>query len=50
MKLPQWGQKTLPYSPFGGGLVGEPAADDAWELRPWKPGEADAMRAKWESR
>jgi hypothetical protein len=37
-------------SPFGAGLVGEPAVDDAWELRPWKPGEADAIRAKWEGR
>jgi hypothetical protein len=25
-----------------------PLDPDAWELRPWKPGEAEAIRRKWE--
>ena len=29
-------------TPFGG--------DDCWELRPWGPGEADAIKRKWAGR
>jgi hypothetical protein len=25
-----------------------PGPGDCWELRPWKPGEAEAIRRKWE--
>jgi hypothetical protein len=27
-----------------------PFGDDTWEVRPWKPGEAEAIRRKWEGR